>query len=254
MHKSQGSSTSGSDGEEGLPPILAAQISAAVYTHFFPSTTFRGVSFSRPIHEMLSQSDHRPDSDYSDSTIDRVSLSFLGYDVLRGLFHYRVAVDIPVASDSHIQHKTQPPLEVDVRILAAHNMAIPVAPGTSGAEVASSRSGFSRGSRGFVSACAIGPMGRRGVWVERRRGAIRRIVYGFTAPHSPPGAVASAEHGGSKLDERGAGFQPGTPVTATNPETEAETEAEAEPAHASGSDATLSEKEDYAYGLAPLRH
>lgn len=43
------------------------------------------------------------------------------------------------------------------------------------------RSQMTPGSRAFVSACVLGPMGRRGIWVERRRGTINRCVVGFNA-------------------------------------------------------------------------
>ena len=224
---------------------LPKQMSAAVHSHFFPSTTFRGVSFSRPtIHEPS------PSDPVGETT--RVALSFLAYDVLRGLFHCSVLVVISPAHEPpnlplHVQaHGSSPPIDVQVRLLAAHNMAIPLAPGDQAAGPVS-RSGFSHGTRGFVSACALGPAGRRGVWVERRRGAVRRVVYGFTA-HQGSESDSDDDHdsdigsfsdgvefeatspkkmvkkGGKKKKEKKEkkvvteGFQPGTPISVHNSE------------------------------------
>ncbi|PIL25185.1 hypothetical protein GSI_13074 [Ganoderma sinense ZZ0214-1] len=238
------------DGAFGADPDLTThhrlptQMSAAVHSHFFPSTTFRGVSFSRPTvhHPTLSDPADEP---------TRVTLSFLAYDVLRGLFHCSVLVVIPqpdATLPSHSRtHISNPPIDVQVRLLAAHNMAIPLAPSNE-AEDPVARSGFSHGTRGFVSACALGPDGTRGVWVERRRGAVRRVVYGFGAHngrgeddsdeddddsdtdsfHSdgvefegprpvPSKKVAQKKKKGSKKRTM-EGFQPGTPISVHNSE------------------------------------
>ncbi|TBU30556.1 hypothetical protein BD311DRAFT_218633 [Dichomitus squalens] len=227
-----------------LPP--AAQLSAVVHSHFFPSTTFRGVSFSKPIVCRPSVLDP-PDEP------TRVSLSFLAYDVLRGLFHCSVLVIIPSPGSPSLRnlrdYVASPPIDVQVRLLAAHNMAIPVAPSTEASPV--SRSGFSHGTRGFVSACALGPAGRRGVWVERRRGAVRRVVYGFSSVIAAGEDDSDDESDGSSVHSDGVefegprpphkkdiggkkrkgtkgkkkakeGFQPGTPISVHNSELDTE--------------------------------
>ncbi|KAH9940893.1 uncharacterized protein BXZ73DRAFT_88596 [Epithele typhae] len=176
---------------------LPVQMSAVVHTHFFPNTTFGGVSFSRPIIQPPSPADTGGDE------ITQASLSFLAYDVLRGLFHCHVDITIPTPSGTH---KASPPLEVQVHLLAAHNMATPFP-----------RSGFSRGARGFVLSCALGPTGQRGVWIERRRGEVRRVVYGFAAPAVPEGdeeVVGVALADGPNPE----GIQPGTAISVINSE------------------------------------
>lgn len=206
------------------------QMAAAVHSHFFPSTTFRGVSFSRPtIHEWIP-----PDDRTAQPEPTTVALSFLAYDVLRGLFQCSVSVIIPPPPDLSKPHVMLPPLDVQVHLVAAHNMAVPVAAGADGGPI--SRSGFSHGARGFVSACALGPAGRRGVWVERRRGDVRRVVYGFNAHwHNSDDEDEDVEFGretglteadlARRKQERAnsgkrknGGFQPGTPISAANSE------------------------------------
>lgn len=214
------------------------QMSAAVHSHFFPGTTFRGVSFSRSVvHSPELQSHHNADS----TPLTTVSLSFLAYDVLRGLFYCTVSVTIP--HDSMSSQVMLPPIDVQVRLLAAHNMALPVTPGTAAEGAHPPRSGFSTGARGFVSACALGPAGRRGVWVERRRGAVRRVVYGFStnppdsddeddgvdfvggAPSSTSAPTEKQKRRKLKEKETGKnsqGFQPGTPLPVRNAEVDAD--------------------------------
>ncbi|KAI0357986.1 hypothetical protein OH77DRAFT_1421245 [Trametes cingulata] len=187
---------------------------AVVHSHYHPSATFRGASFARPVvhrpspHLGAASREHEP---------TKVSTSFLAFDVLRGLFHYSVEVILPPSisppdspvSDAYTHPAPPPPIDVHIQLLSTHNMALPVplppatfadaapplhptptsAPalaehagaGTGAGTGTFPRSGFGHGTRGFVSACALGPAGRRGVWVERRRGAVRRVVYGFDA-------------------------------------------------------------------------
>lgn len=73
---------------------------------------------------------------------------------------------------------------MSVCLLAAYHMAKPFST-TTAADRAhigpAPRSGFTPGARGFVSTCVLGSMGRRGVWIERRRGSVKRNVIGFSA-------------------------------------------------------------------------
>ncbi|KAI1793473.1 hypothetical protein LXA43DRAFT_1123145 [Ganoderma leucocontextum] len=234
---------SGTDTDPSTHPHPTVQMSAAVHSHFFPSTTFRGVSFSRPTV-------HQPFPSDPPDEPTRVSLTFLAYDVLRGLFHCSVLVAIPPTDRPLIPHPrayaSNPPIDVQVRLLAAHNMALPLAPGDEAAPSVS-RSGFSHGARGFVSACALGPAGRRGVWVERRRGAVRRVVYGFAADEGKDEGDSDGDSDGdsfcsdegefegrrptptkknvvrkkgkkNKNKKATEGFQPGTPISVHNSE------------------------------------
>ena len=133
--------------------------------HRFPQMTFRGVSFSEPIiHQSLNAS--------------TAKISFLAYDVLRGLFHYELDMRLPdVLSDDTVHM-----MDMNVRLVAAHKMAQLVNSSTVlGSDTPTPRSGFGSGARGFVSACVLGSQGRRGVWIERQRGNMDRTVFGFSA-------------------------------------------------------------------------
>ena len=58
-----------------------------------------------------------------------------------------------------------------------------------------SRSGFGPGSRGYVSASALGSQAKRGVWIERERSSVKRTVYAFE--------VDVEDEAGDEGDERG---------------------------------------------------
>jgi hypothetical protein len=83
-----------------------------------------------------------------------MSLSLLANDVLRGIFHYRVNISFSVAQS------TQPPA-VDIKLIGALTHA-----------------------RGFLSAIAVGPQSRRGVWIERMRNSTTRRILAFTTSQS----------------------------------------------------------------------
>lgn len=166
-----------------------------VHSHYLPSTTLRGASFARPtLHSAI----HHSNAAWHHSEPTKVSTSFLAFDVLRGLFHFSVSVTLPPAY-AELQTSREPevliPLDVHIDLLSSHNMAVPISNylvhknGTSTPSAIAgnaSQSDFSDGTRGFVSSCALGPTGRRGVWVERRRGEVRRVVYGFRATVTTP--------------------------------------------------------------------
>ncbi|KAL6307218.1 hypothetical protein BKA93DRAFT_94708 [Sparassis latifolia] len=156
-----------------------ARIRAHVVTYTLPRTTFRGGSFSAP--HTLSQPDPSP----TEWSTTRMSISFLAFDIIRGLFHYRVSVDLPCPPmsppPSCISKEAPAPPHMAVYLVAAHHMAVPA--GASASSHSGSmrvpRSGLTPGSRGFVTSCVLGQTGRRGVWVERRRGSVRRGIVGF---------------------------------------------------------------------------
>ncbi|KAI0640750.1 hypothetical protein C8Q79DRAFT_994736 [Trametes meyenii] len=161
---------------------------AMVHSHYLSSTTFRGASFAKPI---VRRPAFYPGAASTQDEPTKVSTSFLAFDVLRGLFHFSVEVTLPSASalPQRPAHDAPIPLDVHIELLSSHNMALPLSPlvPTDGTATPTNGTGtiprslFSHGTRGFVSSCALGPAGRRGVWVERRRGAVRRVVYGFDA-------------------------------------------------------------------------
>ncbi|KAK7687759.1 hypothetical protein QCA50_008978 [Cerrena zonata] len=115
-----------------------------------PSTTFRSVSFSTPC---VTQ----------DGDDTSVSVTFLAYDSLHGIYNYRVIADF--VSSSFI------PVKMTLELLAVHEMA---------QLTATTRAGYTPGARAFVSACALGLQGRRGVWVQRKRNSMERALYAFT--------------------------------------------------------------------------
>ena len=143
---------------------------ALVHKQGIPNVTMRGVSFSRPSRAA------------ADEVTDVCTSSFLTYDVLRGLFHFRVQMTSPRAAAAAATGLASVPLDVSCTLLAAHHMAqlIPTAEIVKG-DGATPRSGFTAGSRGFVSACALGARGQRGIWIERERTNMGRFVYGFAA-------------------------------------------------------------------------
>ncbi|EKM50537.1 uncharacterized protein PHACADRAFT_263873 [Phanerochaete carnosa HHB-10118-sp] len=139
-----------------------------------PDVAFRGVSFSKV--RVVSGAETR-----------RVSASLLTYDVLRGLFHFEVTLTLPHAAVRRAP-AAPTPLDLSCTLLAAHRMAqlVPLEEIVQSGTPAP-RSGFTPGSRGFISACALGAQGKRGVWIERQRSNMGRTVFGFAAAdHRPP--------------------------------------------------------------------
>lgn len=159
---------------------------AHVYTHRIPDATLRGVSFS--------------DAAIPSLRSDTLSMSFAAYDILRGLFQYEVRVTLPPASPSET-HRARTSLDVSCTLLAAHHMAQLVSTPSvvqSGASTPTPpRGGFTQGPRGFISACAMGAQGRRGVWIERQRTSMGRAVFGFVSADHRPSVVAADTNAGN---------------------------------------------------------
>ncbi|CCM02590.1 uncharacterized protein FIBRA_04693 [Fibroporia radiculosa] len=155
-------------------PRANTRVRVDVLSHSFPNFTFRGVSLSTPRFLSLS---NRLNANTS------ASLNFLAYDVLRGLFLYRVSLLLPpLALDNTYD---VPPPHMSASLLAAHHMAMYIGKSTGNPATTSTslpRSGMTPGTRGFVSTCVLGRTGRRGLWVERKRGSVRRGVVGFSTP------------------------------------------------------------------------
>lgn len=143
-----------------LSHVKGGTVETIVSRYRFTEMTFRGVSFSEP-------------QTHSSTDGSVVSVTFLAYDVLRGLFHYEVKAELPKSISD--------PTGISVRLLAAHRMAELVnAADLRGTDTPTPRSMFRTGPRGFVSTCVLGPQGRRGMWIERQRGNMDRAVFGFT--------------------------------------------------------------------------
>lgn len=155
-------------GPAGTPKTegdFVGHLPTKVHSYSLSGLTFRVVSVSEV---QLSQNG------------THAQVSFLAYDILRGLYLYRVNILLPPSDSSNTPYVVpdSPPPQMTVRLLALHRLAQLYAFG-SGHSVPRGRSGFTPGSRGFVSACVLGLTGRRGVWIERRRGSMRRSVYAF---------------------------------------------------------------------------
>jgi hypothetical protein len=108
--------------------------------HTFANESFRGFALS----------------DHFISESGSFAVFLLGYNVIRGLSHYRIAV-VPGS----------PPLLL-VQRLASYAMA-------------DESAGARTRSRGFVSACSLGATGTRGLWIERTRGTLKRVVVAYTS-------------------------------------------------------------------------
>ncbi|KZT70804.1 hypothetical protein DAEQUDRAFT_810395 [Daedalea quercina L-15889] len=160
--------------------------------HFLSGLNFRGVSMSE-----------------AEVSSDGVRISFLAYDILQGLFHYRVSLLLsPSTVPTEVGHDG-PPSYMAVRLLAVHRLAQLHSTAAEGAaNMPRSRSGFTPGSRAFVSACILGRTGRRGVWIERRRGSMRRSVIAFSTAADAPDEEGSSSRrpgtasGGDDVDQR----------------------------------------------------
>ncbi|KAI0917874.1 hypothetical protein AcV5_002701 [Taiwanofungus camphoratus] len=177
--------TSGPPLSDSKSSATSTHIEAQVLTHPLSSTTFRGASCSAPQLEPFPSLSGSP-SPFEPPDV-RMSISFLAYDVLRGLFHYRVTLVLPSPSVVATPRSSLPP-HMSVRLVAAHYTAVPYNSPIINNETGVARiprSGLSPGTRGFISACVLGPEAKRGVWVERRRGSVRRGVVGFRVMSEP---------------------------------------------------------------------
>ncbi|KAI0698380.1 hypothetical protein BC835DRAFT_668168 [Cytidiella melzeri] len=154
------------------------------------SMNMRGAMFSEPR------------TTYSGDT-QTVTSTFLAYDVLRGLFHFAVEARLPHSPTSTPPLTTRGspslPLDMNVTLLASHYMA-QFANVTSG-QTHPARSGHTPGSRGFISTCALGSQGKRGVWVERHRSSMGRSVFGFATNNH--WSESNAETGGNAVGPSG---------------------------------------------------
>ncbi|KAH8104035.1 hypothetical protein BXZ70DRAFT_924101 [Cristinia sonorae] len=175
---------------------IASPAEVEFHQEEFTGITFRSVSFS----------DHRVSTSTRDRTTT-LSCGILAYDVLRGIYHYRVDVHFPAefSSEQHaFKNESCPnlvkPLSWNVTLVSAHHMAQLIESTAQPTEMPRPRSGFTRGTHGFLTSCALGPQGTRGIWVERRRHSTNRAMYGFNLTRSIDSeAVDEAKGLGGKL-------------------------------------------------------
>lgn len=191
-------------------------------THTFRSITFRYISCS----------DYLVSLDVIDpETAKTVQFNFFGYDVIQGIFHFRVririssnpqlsaSVDIDCvgvyALSNNIdlssllpspQSTTPDPSPLPPPIPTMVHMLNPGAnashPGIFGQ--ATGYPGGNISSRGFLSAIALGSQGKRAVWVERKRGTMQREVWVWeSCDQKEDGGIGGIEMQGHVVHEIG---------------------------------------------------
>ncbi|KIP04955.1 hypothetical protein PHLGIDRAFT_129177 [Phlebiopsis gigantea 11061_1 CR5-6] len=156
---------------QGLATLVDLGV-RTVHRQSFPvqKATLRGVAFSEPY---IDRSSHT----------DVCTASFLAYDVLHGLFHFEVQLILPPGIDT-VRHPPQPPLPFDATctLVAVRPMAQRfVTYEAISDDTSPPRTELALGSSAFISACALGTRGKRGVWTERQREHMSRAVYGFAS-------------------------------------------------------------------------
>jgi len=119
----------------------------------------------------------------SDSVLTQESLSFslLGYDFFQGIFHFNVAVRFrPGGASLEVDCVGVYAMADNIDMVALFPLSSSIStPGPAHMGIfgpSSNRVGANAGSRGFVSAMALGPQGKRAVWLERKRGYLVREV------------------------------------------------------------------------------
>lgn len=122
----------------------------------------------------------------SSASFAPITISFLAHDALRGVYLYNLT--LTPSADSSSQ-RAAPPL-LDVKLAGIYNV--------------------SRNPPGFINALALGPQGRRGVWIERSMDVPTWRVLVFSAPgetdladlghHSARVSVAKPSEDGAGLN------------------------------------------------------
>lgn len=132
-------------------------------------------------------------------------LSVLAYDVLQGLFHYKICINIPHWTPAGASYVV-PSLDVDlVGVFAMANnipalltlpssawqspsvddlptpTPTPTPTHTFGGNAG--RLGPNPSTRGFISTYSLGSQGRRAIWVERKRGSVVREIMVWSLGH-----------------------------------------------------------------------
>lgn len=179
--------------------------------HFFPGHSFRQVSVSAVTP--------RP----GEPAIYRVQL--LANEVLQGLFLFEITLVFPAGARSTLPF-------LDVRLCGVYALSMNAASQTqsdrysmkprlaafmrlAAPEMMQGQTADNRyqtvSARGFVSAFALGPQARRGIWVERRRGSTLREIFAWDWRKCMSVVVPSPYGGGQIAEERGG------PVAAGNP-------------------------------------
>lgn len=137
--------------------------------------------------------------------------NLIAYDVLKGLFHFRITINTHDPRDG--VSATTPAPALFTELIGVHNMMRDHSPHPR-------HPNFDMGhnpsldsllqgarhpavTRGFVSACSMGPEGIRGLWIERTRNSTKRAVVAFSVDSStlnplPAGVVFPALGGGNE--------------------------------------------------------
>lgn len=139
-----------------LHPYQIKSSTLPVLRHNFNRTNFKDVTVS------TARQNH-----------DAMVVHALVSDALRGLYYFEITI-------------TTPPIGIpslDVTLIAQHTMEDMVFNAYSTQPFAV--------SRGFVSAMALGPESRRGLWVERTAGSTRRTVMTFSTRQRTEGGAGS---------------------------------------------------------------
>jgi hypothetical protein len=144
------------------------QVPSCGLAHHFQTCSFRGYSLSSPTIS---------------SETGTISFTFLGYDVLRGLYLFHAELERTSDPETSVL-----PLVLRVRQVGEYSMT--AAAVNDDTDDSYSRfmpstgqgngSGSGTRSRGFVSTCGLGTEGKRGLWIERLRGSMRRLVTVFS--------------------------------------------------------------------------
>jgi len=134
--------------------------------HSFPMT-FRNVSFSNCSHS------HNHTSD-----MDTYTTTLLAYDVIQGLFQY--VVELTLSSETSI---LSPSLQVTlvgiyplVQYTANSALSLDQVQSMALSPLHHPWNSSERSTRGFVSTHAMGPQGKRAIWIERKRSSPVREV------------------------------------------------------------------------------
>ncbi|OBZ73604.1 hypothetical protein A0H81_05973 [Grifola frondosa] len=135
--------------------------------------------------------------------VTRRSLSFLANDALRG---YTIIVSRS-CSLVLFTYKCYVPPYMSVNLLEAHPKGVISMANKRNGPIYVPRSAFtsSTGTRGLVTACALGPAGLRGVWIERLRAITKRSIIGFAARYES--ASGSRDERGTPVEHLARGYE-----------------------------------------------
>lgn len=151
---------------------------APISKYFFQNTTFRDVKYSTPTVT-------------SDDQLE-IKFQVFAYDVLQGLFNYTIHFQkrpehppLFTVTLSNIYPLANHIVSQFTRFLPDPDLLTPSPTPTN--EIRSAFRQTNLSSRGFLSTYAVGPRGKRAVWVERIRGSTVREVQVWSDPGTSDG-------------------------------------------------------------------